>query len=203
MGVFQNDCVKDAALNELATADLLSLCEDQPTTYADATTAKGSGGKKLGSIALTGGDFTIADGDASGRKQTLAQKTDVPLGASGDWDHIALTRSSDSTLLQVMMLPNCAVVAVDAGNKKFTIAGDRTSVLANGDRVTIRGSTGNNGGYTVSSVAANGANTDVVVSESIPSSTADGTCIYGAQAVTSGNKATTNTVKLDEIADLS
>ncbi len=48
MGVFQNDCVKDAALNELATADLLSLCEDQPTTYADATTAKGSGGKKLG-----------------------------------------------------------------------------------------------------------------------------------------------------------
>ena len=101
------------------------------------------------------------------------------------------------------MLPNCAVVAVDAGNKKFTIAGDRTSALANGDRITIRGSTGNNGGYTVSSVAANGANTDVVVSESIPSSTVDGTCIYGAQAVTSGNKATTNTVKLDEIADLS
>lgn len=69
------------------------------------------------------------------------------------------------------------VSAVDQVNDIFTINGDQRSALAVGDSLSIRGSTGNDGGYVVSSVElnANGDDTDVGVTAAIPSSVADGT----------------------------
>jgi hypothetical protein len=66
------------------------------------------------------------------------------------------------------------VTAVSTGSKTFTIAGDQTAVLTSGVEIQITGSTGNDGYYTVVSSATSSGNTVVTVSETIPSSTADG-----------------------------
>jgi len=195
-----SDSVLDAALDKIAECDLLVLCEGEPADYAAATTDKGSGGVALGEIALDSGDFTKADGDVSGRKLTVAQQTPVAVDVSGDWDHVALVDNDTAELRLVTMLPNAAISAVDQGTQTFTIAGDHTAELQNGDRVTVRGSTGNDGGYDVSAVALNGSDTDVTVSQAIPDATADGTMIYGAQQVTAGNNITVNAFS-DELRD--
>ena len=67
-----------------------------------------------------------------------------------------------------------AITAVDQGTKTFTITGDHTGDIAAEDSVTVRDSTGNNGLYTVVSATLDGSDTDVVVSEAIPDTTADG-----------------------------
>lgn len=199
MAKFVADEVLDAALDKIATADQLVLCEDEPTSYADATTDKGSGGMALGECAVDGGDFANDDGDVSGRKVTVAQQTGVTVDVSGDFDHVALVDDGANLLLLVTMLANAEITAVNQGTDVFTIDGDHTSEIEAGDRVTVRGSTGNDGGYTVVSVALNGSDTDVEVAL-IAHATADGVMIYGAQAVTAGNTVTVNAFD-DEIAD--
>lgn len=200
MGKYVNDAVLDAALDKIATADQLVICEDAPTTYAEATTHKGAGGKALGEIAVDAADFTKSDGDASGRKVTVAQQASIPVDVSGAWDHVALVDDGLSLLLLVTMLANSAIAAVDQTGDIFTIEGDHTAEIEAGDTVTVRGSTGNDGVYNVDSVALNGSNTDVGVTADIPDATADGLMIYGAQSVTSGNTVTVNAFD-DEIAD--
>jgi len=202
MGKYVNDAVLDAALDKIATTDQLVICEGQPTTYAEATTDKGSGGNALGEIPVDSGDFTKSDGDVSGRKVTVAQQASIPVDVSGAWDHVALVDDSSSLLLLVTMLANSPITAVDQATDVFTIQGDHTSEIEAGDTVTVRGSTGNDGIYTVDSVALNGSDTDVGVTADIPDATADGVMIYGAQSVTSGNTVTVNAFD-DEIADAS
>jgi hypothetical protein len=195
-----SDSVLDAVLDKIAECDQLVLCEGEPADYAAATADKGSGGVALGEIGIDSGDFGKADGDVSGRKVTVAQQTPVPVDVSGDWDHVALVDDGTSDLRLVTMLPNADIVAVNQGTKTFTIDGDHTSDLQNGDRVTVRDSTGNDGGYDVDSVALNGSDTDVTVDQSIPSATADGIMIHGAQKVTAGNNVTVNAFA-DELRD--
>lgn len=183
---------QNALLDEVELSDQLVLCEDEPTSYADATTDKGSGGKALGEVAVDSGDFSQAAGDTSGRKTTVAQQADIDVDVSGDLDHVALVDDGASVLEAVAMLANSAITGVDTGTDTITIDGDHTGDISAGDRITIRGSTGNDGGYEVDSVSANGDDTDVTVTGSITDATVDGTCIYGAQAVTSGNTVTVN-----------
>lgn len=192
MAKWLNDLVHDALLDKIATADQLVLCEGQPASYADATTDKGAGGNALGETALDGGDFAKANGDVSGRKITIAQKTGIPADVSGDWDHVALVDDALSLLLLVTPLAYAAILAVDTATDTITIEGDVTAQLASGDRITIRGSTGNDGGWTVDSVALSGSDTDVTVTGDITDATADGICIHGAQQVTAGNSVTSN-----------
>ena len=73
-------------------------------------------------------------------------------------------------------LPNVsyAMVAVNTGSKTFTIAGDHTNEFYAGIILTVYGSTGNDGLYTVVSAAFGGVNTVITVSETVPDSTADG-----------------------------
>jgi len=66
-----------------------------------------------------------------------------------------------------------AITAVDTVGKVFTVAGNKTHLFISGT-FTIAGSTGNNGTYTISSSALNGGNTDITVTEVVPSSVADG-----------------------------
>ncbi len=121
MGKYVNDAVLDAALDKIATADQLVICEDAPTTYAEATTDKGSDGVALGEIAVDAGDFTKSDGDASGRKVTVAQQASIPVDVSGAWDHVALVDDADLLLLLVTMLANSDITAVDQTGDVFTI----------------------------------------------------------------------------------
>jgi hypothetical protein len=80
------------------SATRLSLCEGEPISYAEATTAKPTG-KMLAMITVDGADFTFGAGSPNGRKLTVAQKSGT-VSASGDADHWALSASVDSRLLE-------------------------------------------------------------------------------------------------------
>ena len=116
MAVFANDSIMDAALDHVqSNVSKLIVCAGQPATYADATTLSGSGGNKLGEIAFGSGDVTRANGDTSGRKNTYAQKTGIPigggLGAGLTWDHVALIDDTNSRLLVATPLSAAQTVA--------------------------------------------------------------------------------------------
>lgn len=68
-----------------------------------------------------------------------------------------------------------AITAVDVVAKKFTIAGDKTNLYLSGGSLTVAGSTGNDGAYTVASNSTLVASdTEIVVNEVVPSAVADG-----------------------------
>ena len=102
MGKSVNDEVLDAALDHIATAVLMTACTSEPTTYAQATDDPGSSGYALADVAMTPGDtndYTVGEGDTSGRKVTMVQKTTVTIDYTGTAQHIALCDAD--TLLYV------------------------------------------------------------------------------------------------------
>jgi hypothetical protein len=70
----------DAMLDKIATSTKLRVCSgaSNPADRAAAITAT------LASVDLDSGDFAKADGDASGRKVTIAQQTNMAITTSGD-----------------------------------------------------------------------------------------------------------------------
>lgn len=84
MSAIHND-VYDAALAEIATGTSLHLCNAEPATVANLSTMS------LGSVTIDGTDFTIADGDTSGRKTTVAAQTGVSITADGTWTYMAIS----------------------------------------------------------------------------------------------------------------
>ena len=78
----------DAMLDEIATCTRLVVCSAEPANFA------GIAAVLLASVALTAGDgngdYTIADGDVSGRKLTIAQQAAMAITNSGSANHIAL-----------------------------------------------------------------------------------------------------------------
>jgi hypothetical protein len=78
--------VLDGAFDVLDQADLMTVCNAEPTTRTEAVTTF-----KLADVAVTPNtDFTKADGDTSGRKVTVAAKNAVPVDTSGTGTHVAL-----------------------------------------------------------------------------------------------------------------
>ena len=68
-----NDNVLDAALGYIKTATQITVCStNQPTTFAQATSTNNY---MLATTTLTTADYSIANGDLSGRKITVAQQT--------------------------------------------------------------------------------------------------------------------------------
>jgi len=65
----------------------------------------------LAVTSLAGGDMTIADGDASGRKLTVAEKSGVSIVKSGDGSHVALVDGANKRLLYVTTSTNLSLVA--------------------------------------------------------------------------------------------
>jgi len=63
---------------------------------------------------------------------------------------------------------------VDQGLKQFRISGDETQRVIVGDKISVVGSTGNDGFYTVNTVEFNGSKTTFTVDETIPDATIDG-----------------------------
>ena len=85
------------------------------------------------------------------------------------------TNDSDHRLVCYNEFPSGPVQGVNTSTEVFTITGDLTADIEAGDKIVISGSTGNDGVYTVTAVAANGGNTDITVSEDVTNATADGT----------------------------
>ena len=98
--------VLDAALDAIATSTTMIVCSAQPTTRTEAVTTYA-----LADVAMTSGDFTKANGDTSGRKVTMALKSNVPVDTSGTATHIALV---DGTTLRYVT--TCTSQAVTSGN---------------------------------------------------------------------------------------
>ncbi len=118
MGKRVNTSILDAALNVIKTGitgvgpcNKMVVCSAEPTTYAEANTTY-----KLAEVAMSGTDFTIANGDGAGttpRKVTTAQKTGVSVSTSGTATHVALIDTVNSVLLEVT---TCTSQALTSGN---------------------------------------------------------------------------------------
>ena len=74
-GEFVHDTIMDGAFGVVSGATGLAL----HLTSAAETTRAGVITDSLASVALTGGDFTLADGDGPGRKQILAAQTGIDI----------------------------------------------------------------------------------------------------------------------------
>ena len=79
------DSVLDASLDKLATATIMTLCSQEPTTRTEAVTTYA-----LCDVTIDGSDFTKANGDTSGRKTTIGAQTAVPVDTTGTSNHVAL-----------------------------------------------------------------------------------------------------------------
>lgn len=93
------DATIDAMHDTIALADEMYVCSAQPTDYADISNVD-----LVGPIALTpgdgNGDFTIADGDTSGRKNTVAAQNGASVIASGTGTHVVLATGGATDLIR-------------------------------------------------------------------------------------------------------
>lgn len=107
MGMFCADSAPDALLAHVATATRLVVCSGQPANFA------GIAAVALADVVMTAGagngDYTLADGDESGRKLTVAQQVNIPIDASGTATHVAL--DNGSTLLFVTQSNSIALTS--------------------------------------------------------------------------------------------
>lgn len=102
------DATIDAMFDYVDQCNIMHVCSAEPANYA------GIAAVSLASVALTPDtDFTKANGDTSGRKVTIAAKNSVSVTASGTATHIAIARSTDSTLRYVT---TCTSQALTSGN---------------------------------------------------------------------------------------
>ena len=89
--------------------------EGYPASYADANNQKGTAtGKNLAEVAVTGADFTLANGDVSGRKITSGVKSGVAILQTGGADHIGWIDTVNSEIIAVT--ENNEVDALVTGN---------------------------------------------------------------------------------------
>ncbi len=97
------------------------------------------------------------------------QKTeyDIPLV----WDEVPIL---DLDRYEVWRAPFLPIAGVNQGTKKFTINKLLASWYTVGDGLTIVGSTGNDGAYTIAGITETATQTVLEVAESIPSPIADG-----------------------------
>jgi len=104
-----SDATLDATLGYIASSNILHICSAQPANYA------GIAAVSLADVAVTpgdgAGDFTIANGDVSGRKLTVAAQTAVTVDSTGTANHLVLALSSDSTLRAVTTFTGQALTA--------------------------------------------------------------------------------------------
>lgn len=105
MGKFASAEVLDGSLAVVSMATRLVALSGQPADFAAAN------GGRLAEAVLAGGDFTLAAGDISGRKVSIAAKSGLAVIAAGTADHVALLDAANSRLLYVTTCPAQALVA--------------------------------------------------------------------------------------------
>ena len=108
MGKKIPDEVIDMALEDIANnGDKLDLCSAEPADYA------GISAVSLGQVSLTlgdgNGDYTIGDGDVSGRKLNVAAQT-VTGSGTGTATHAVI---SDSINSKIKAITTCNIPVVD------------------------------------------------------------------------------------------
>lgn len=121
--------------------------------------------------ALLGNSQVIDVGNSSGQHTPLesGDSMDVP----GDSLSATYVKGTPSGWL---------ITDVIQGSKQFKFLGNQTERILVGDVISVVGSTGNDGFYTVAVISFGGGKTTVEVSETIPDATSDGT-LYHADKI--------------------
>lgn len=89
MGKIINDTVYDQTLEYIqANAESLYLVAGAVSSLDDVTS------QSLGFVSVASADFTIAAGDVSGRKITVAAKTGFSISQTSTLDHVVLVTSA-------------------------------------------------------------------------------------------------------------
>ena len=109
----------DGGLTKSNTCTRITVLTGEPTVIADITT-----NMKLATTTLTGGDFTLANGDVSGRKSTVAQKSSISITASGTATHVAIDDGTDwvVTTCTSQALTSGGTVTIPAWKREITAA---------------------------------------------------------------------------------
>ena len=113
------DAIMDLMLDQ-AEGDRVCVCSAEPTTYTEATSTY-----KLAIATISGSDFTAANGDTSGRKNTLAAKTGITIDSTGTATHVAIANTTGSSLRRVTTCTSQALTSggtVDIGSHKHELA---------------------------------------------------------------------------------
>lgn len=108
MAKFIEDVVYDAALDKISGSTRMHLCSGQPTSWADCLS------KSIGAVTVDSLDFTITNGDTSGRKAIVGAQVGFNITRSDTLDHVAFINSTD-LLCGVTHTPT-AVVSGDSRN---------------------------------------------------------------------------------------
>jgi len=112
---FAPNSTLDGLLEQIALADEMYVTSGQPTSYADLGDSVDI---LVGPISLTpgdgNGDFTIGDGDVSGRKITISAQNGASVVASGDADHVVLATGGSTDVLRYVT--TCTEQTLTQGN---------------------------------------------------------------------------------------
>jgi hypothetical protein len=100
---FTAPSVLDAALNEIAASTRLTLCSDQPSSFANINTVR------LAEAPMTPGDYSIANGTNGARVMTVAAKPGLEPLASGEANHFCL----DSGSATITHIGICMPIQID------------------------------------------------------------------------------------------
>jgi hypothetical protein len=113
MAKIVHDDVLDGAFDVLDQANLMIACSAQPTSRTEDVTTYA-----LADVAMTvNTDYTKANGDASGRKVTVAAKSSVLIDTSGTATHVALV--DGTRLLYVTTCTSQALTANGSNTVNF------------------------------------------------------------------------------------
>lgn len=131
------------------------------------------------------GNFKLTAPNGIIHDNTNFATPDTDLGAGDDDYTQALPLDSNNEVLegtyawQYTIQVTRNLTNVDQGNRAFSIGGNRVDDIVQAGTITIDGSTGNDGTYTVSGTPIfNGVDTVITVVEAIPSAIVDGTLVY-------------------------
>lgn len=99
MGKKVDDSVLDVALNEIKNkCNLMTACAGEPGNFVAANVG---GGNFLADVAMAAPDFTLSNGDVSGRKVAVTSKAGITVDNTGTADHVALLDTVNNVLLYV------------------------------------------------------------------------------------------------------
>jgi len=85
--------VLDGLLDKIATGTSLAVCSAQPSVLGDIATYA------LATTSLTGGSYTKANGDVSGRKISIYVADPIAITATGTATHVVVYTATDILLV--------------------------------------------------------------------------------------------------------
>lgn len=117
MASFIHDDVFDTALNYIKNnCTKLTVCTAQPTTYTE-----GNATYSIGEITVDSSDFTLGNGDTSGRKVTVASQSGIPVT---DDDTVIFIALLDVTNTKLLAVAPCEARLLANGDNTMTPAFD-------------------------------------------------------------------------------